>query len=245
MEFTYEAYLKLIELIKENGYTITDYENYSRFNKAAILRHDVDLSIEKSLKMAKLEYDAEIQSTYFVLLTSPFYNLFSKESQDMIKEILSYGHNIGLHFDEVKYSEDNSCTKDSIKSFIFEEAYILERVTGEKVKFVSMHRPSEKTLKSNYDLYPMINSYGNTFFNEFKYVSDSRRVWREDVHEIVKSGVHKNIQVLTHAFWYNDKEVSLKEAFEDFVSSSKIKLYGNLSDNIKNLNEILSINEME
>lgn len=243
MEFTYEAYLKLIELIKENGYTITDYENYSRFNKAAILRHDVDLSIEKSLKMAKLEYDAEIQSTYFVLLTSPFYNLFSKESQDMIKEILSYGHNIGLHFDEVKYSEDNSCTKDSIKSFIFEEAYILERVTGEKVKFVSMHRPSEKTLKSNYDLYPMINSYGNTFFNEFKYVSDSRRVWREDVNEIVKSGNHKNIQVLTHAFWYNEVEKSIEESITEFIESACFERYDGLKANITNLNSIYKIND--
>lgn len=242
MEFTYEAYLKLIELIKKHGYTITDYENYSSFNKAAILRHDVDLSIEKSLKMAKIEYDAGVQSTYFVLLTSPFYNLFSKESQDMIKEILSCGHNIGLHFDEVKYSEENGCVKDSIKSFIFEEANILEQVTGEKVKFVSMHRPSEKTLKSNYDLYPMINSYGNTFFNEFKYVSDSRMAWREDVNEIVKSGKHKNIQVLTHAFWYNEESLSLKESFERFLSAEMRQLYKNLGDNIRDFNEIISLN---
>lgn len=243
MEFTYEAYLKLIELIKENGYTIADYENYSRFKKAAILRHDVDLSIEKSLKMAKIEYGAGIQSTYFVLLTSPFYNLFSKESQDMIKEILSYGHNIGLHFDEVKYSEKNGCDKDSIKGFIFEEAHILEQVTGEKVKFVSMHRPSEKTLKSNYDLYPMINSYGNTFFNEFKYVSDSRRVWREDVNEIVKSGNHNNIQVLTHAFWYNEVEKSIEESITEFIESACFERYDALKVNITNLNSIYKMND--
>ena len=244
MEFTYESYLELISLIKERGYVITDYENYKDVNKAVILRHDVDLSVEKALKMATMEYEIGVKSTYFVLVTSPFYNIFMKDVQKRLKTILSYGHDIGLHFDELNYGEEDYLINGDIRDFIFKEAHVLEQVIGKKIRAVSMHRPSEKTLKSNYDFYPMINTYGHTFFNEFKYVSDSRRVWHEDVKEIVKLGKYNNIQILTHAFWYNDIEISLRESFEKYIFYAKENLYNNLNNNIKNFNEIIALNEL-
>ena len=37
----------------------------------------------------------------------------------------------------------------------------------------------------------MINGYGKVYFKEFKYLSDSRRWWREPVEEIIESGQYK------------------------------------------------------
>lgn len=57
----------MIGLLREKGYSFADYLNYSNFNKAVILRHDVDFSLEKALEMAEIEKKEEVQSTYFIL----------------------------------------------------------------------------------------------------------------------------------------------------------------------------------
>ena len=80
MEFTYKDYALLIEKIREAGYKFADYENYDEFDKSLILRHDVDYNIQKTIKMAEIESQKNISATYFVLLTSDFYNLFSKKN---------------------------------------------------------------------------------------------------------------------------------------------------------------------
>ena len=81
MQFTYEAYSRLIGLLKEKGYEIADYHNYRDFSKVAILRHDVDMSLEKAAKMAGLEEKMQVRATYYVLLCSDFYNVYSRKSQ--------------------------------------------------------------------------------------------------------------------------------------------------------------------
>ena len=53
----------------------------------------------------------------------------------------------------------------------------------------------------------MINSYGQTFFHDFKYLSDSRRRWREPVEEIIRSGTYDRLHILTHAFWYHKQRI--------------------------------------
>lgn len=108
----------MIGLLREKGYSFADYLNYSNFNKAVILRHDVDFSLEKALEMAEIEKKEEVQSTYFILLSTNFYNIFSKESCDIIKKIQSLGHNIGLHFDEKKYDITD---KESMEFYITKE----------------------------------------------------------------------------------------------------------------------------
>ena len=41
-----------------------------------------------------------IQSTYFIMLRSPVYNLFSRENSEYLKKIIGFGHHIGLHYDD-------------------------------------------------------------------------------------------------------------------------------------------------
>ena len=43
-----------------------------------ISRHDIDYSIEKAVELAALEAEENVKSTYFVLLSSEFYNLAAK-----------------------------------------------------------------------------------------------------------------------------------------------------------------------
>ncbi len=239
MNFTYKAYIDLLSLLKQNGYSVTDYHSYMHVEKPVILRHDVDDSLDKALDLARIEYSEGVRSTYFVLLSTDLYNIASKKSMDMIGEIQSLGHEIGLHFDEMKY-EGSDCPVDEL---IRREAHIAEQIIGTPVRVVSMHRPSKETLEADYAIEGLINSYGMEFFKGFKYVSDSRRHWRENVEEIITSGRYSRLHILTHAFWYNEEESDIRTAISDFIEDGKQYRYEAVKDNITDLEGILNIDK--
>lgn len=130
MKFTYESYKNMILNLKENNYEIVDYRNYKAKEKTVILRHGVDFSLEKALKMAELESGLNVSAIYFVLLSTDFYNIASKKSIEIIKKIISLGGIIGLHFDEQKYQVK---TKEDLTEYVKYEADILSKIIGEKI----------------------------------------------------------------------------------------------------------------
>ena len=200
------------------------------------MRHDIDYSIEKAVELEVLEAEENVKSTYFVLLSSEFYNLAAKENKDKILQINRLGHDVGLHFDELNY--DDACKKNILK-LILKEVQMLEELLQIEVKSVSMHRPSNVTLEADYDLYPYINSYGKKFFKQFKYVSDSRRRWREDVVNVIESGNYEKLHILTHAFWYHKEEKDLYTTIKNFIEQGKTDRYYILDKNITDLKNIL------
>jgi len=66
------------------------------------------MSLKKALNIAKFEYKNNVRSTYFVLLLTNLYNIFSNESNNILKEILMIGYNVRLHFDEKKHYISNA-----------------------------------------------------------------------------------------------------------------------------------------
>ena len=100
MEFTYSAYRNLIAMLKQNAYQFCGYFDYAHRDKSVIMRHDIDYCLERSVKLAQIEREEDICSTYFVLLKTDFYNPASKRACDCIREIKALGHEVGLHFDD-------------------------------------------------------------------------------------------------------------------------------------------------
>lgn len=180
-----------------------------------------------------------IKSTYFVLLTSDFYNVFSRKNTDCLKQIISLGHDIGLHFDELNYP-DIVGDKDKIIKAIIKEAEILSEVIQMPVKTVSMHRPSKAILESNLEIPKIINSYSKVYFKDFKYLSDSRRRWREPVEEIISSERYERLHILTHAFWYHDEETSMTKTIQNFISRANSDRYITFEDNFTDLKSVLN-----
>ena len=242
MKFTYNAYKNLINSIREQEYEIANYHNYKAYDKAIILRHDVDFSLDRAAEFAILESSINVKSTYFILIRSEFYNPMSKKSLMNIYKILQCGHDVGLHFDEMSYSR-NEIQERGIESIIMNEVKLLSNVLeGYNVKSVSMHRPSKETLNADYKFDSLVNSYSKEFFNDFKYLSDSRMTWRENVEQVIKNKKYNRIQILTHPFWYKLKEKSRKEIIEEFLNSSISDRYNILNDNITDLDSILKEN---
>lgn len=239
MNFTLKDYAALIECMRKNGYTITDYTEYKKYHKAVIIKHDVDMSLEKAAEFAEFEKSLGIRTIYNVLLCSDFYNPYSKKNMGYLKQIIAAGHDIGLHFDEVRYEEH-------ILENIDRELELLENFVGVQVKSMSMHRPSSQTLEANYLIGGgrIVNSYSKEFFKEFKYISDSRMNWREDPFETVECGKYDRLHLLTHPIWYtDDEEKNISEILGAFVKSALPERYHALEDNIRDLQSVLKSEE--
>lgn len=239
VEFSYRGYEGLVKTLQDAGYSFADYHCYEKYSRCVILRHDIDNSIEKATKLAETEAKLGVKSTYFTLITSDFYNPASKKSLEGLGEIQKLGHEIGLHFDEMAYNDI-----ENVVGTIQKEARLLSDILNTPITTVSMHRPSQKTLDANYEIPGLINSYGKTFFYEFKYLSDSRRRWREPVLDIIKSGEFDRLHILTHAIWYNESEMDIHDSIKDFVTSANQERYYQEKENIKDIESILDITEI-
>lgn len=187
--------------------------------------------------MAKLENILGVSAYYFVLLSTDFYNINSEKSLKILKEIRKLGGRIGLHFDEKKY---NLKSKEDYIKYVNYELDILSRVLEEKIDVVSMHRPSKDFLEMDLEIPNVINSYQKKFFNDFKYVSDSRMNWRENVEEIIESEKYSQLHILTHPFWYSEKIESMEEKLEQFLKLATKERYESLKENIRDFEQIIS-----
>lgn len=244
MKFTYESYRGMIDLMRENGYRFTDYHRYKDYGgdeRICILRHDIDNSVEKAYALFEVEQGLGVASTWFVLVTSNFYNPLSRDNVSMLKKIARGGCSIGLHFDEAAYPGLPS-------ALLMEKAEmergILETALGIPVRSVSMHRPSRNTLEENWTFAHMVNSYSDEFFHGFKYLSDSRRRWREPVEEIIGGGQYTKLHILTHAFWYNGEEKDIHDSVRGYVNAGNSARYGWMGENITDLEEIMGRGEV-
>lgn len=115
----------------------------------------------------------------------------------------------------------------------------LEEILEIPVRIVSMHRPSKETLEADWKFPHMINSYEVEFFKDFKYVSDSRMHWREDVEAIVQSQEYDKLHILIHAFWYAKELETTKEKLESYIHAAEVERYDNLNKNFRDLKEFI------
>ncbi|MCI8844368.1 MAG: hypothetical protein HFF08_09690 [Oscillospiraceae bacterium] len=242
VEFTYRAYCGLLELLREKDYMFRNYHNYSNTRRCVILRHDIDSSLDQAVRLAELEAKAGVSSTWFILLRTNFYNVASKSGQQALRRIQALGHEIGLHFDEVFYPP--GLEPDQMIQNIIKECRLLSALLETRVSTFSMHRPSQGTLGADYHIPGIVNSYGKTFFQDFKYLSDSRRRWREPVESIVRTGMYERLHILTHAFWYYEEEQSLEKTIGEFIRSANQERYQQMAENISNIQSILREDEI-
>lgn len=228
----------MILLLKEHGYVFCNYHDYRKYTKSVIVRHDIDNDLEKALTFSELEREMGISSTYFVLVTSNFYNIFSDKNKNILKSICSAGHSIGLHFDETQYDRTD---ENWWSTAIDQEISFLEHCMGREVTDVSMHRPSSSTLKENWNIRDgkVVNSYGKEFFENHKYLSDSRRSWKEDVLDIISKERYSRLHILVHPFWYHTNEKTAKEVLASFCKKQVYECYEELNRNIRSLEELL------
>lgn len=244
MQFTYRSYASMIENLLNRGYQIRNYKNWDDTAKTVILRHDVDYNLKKAVALSEVEKKVcNGGGIYFVLVSTDFYNIHSKESRKAINTILENGGSIGLHFDETQYS---IFSEEELKKYVCKEAEILSDIVGTRIEAVSMHRPSANMLDADIRFANIINSYSHIYIKEMKYLSDSRRHWRENVDEIIEQGSFTRLHILTHPFWYSQGvESKLKQTLKEAILNASLEYYDNLNDNFRSLQEEIRRSEIE
>ena len=236
MDFSLETYKNIVSLLHEYHYEIAGYKNYKQFKRPAILRHDIDFSIEDSYNFSLFEDSLGVKSTYFVLLATGFYNPMLRENRLMLKDMSKRGFTIGLHYDTTAYDGDMAAA-------IKKEKIILENILDEPVDLLSFHRPAPAVLENNLTFEGMINAYSNTFFKEFKYCSDSRFFWRDNPIDTIKSNKYDKLHILTHAFAWHNTDLPPGYTYRKLIDKASWERYTYLTKNIRNPEEFISQNE--
>ena len=245
MKFTYEAYGDLLIQLMQKGYQFKNYYNWNETQQTVILRHDIDNNLQKAICMSEIEN--ELMScggaTYFVLVSTNFYNVHSKESRACMETIIKNGGSIGLHFDESQYDIQS---EEELKEYVYKEANVLSALIGMKVDTVSMHRPSKKFLARDIKFENIINTYSYEYFKGMKYLSDSRKLWCENVDEIIEQNTYQRLHILIHPIWYEkNKEKSLRLTLKEAILNASLDYYDNINNNFCDLPKELTREEIE
>jgi hypothetical protein len=93
-DFTLEKYQELCRVLQED-YTICTVREYlsgKPEGKTAILRHDIDRKIQNAVRMAKLEQEMGIHSSYYFRYPYTF-------NPEILRKIQGFGHEIGYHYE--------------------------------------------------------------------------------------------------------------------------------------------------
>ena len=199
-DFTESHYKLLLKTAKKN-YSFEKFGNRAK-GQHIILRHDVDLSVHRSLSLAKIEKKFNISSTYFFRLRCEFYNIFEKSIVSRINEIIDLGHEIGLHFDLSFYKNK---TQSEMLNDLKWEKKILSELLDKEISVFSFHNPDMGSALSieDYRLSGMINAYAKKFKQSYHYISDSNGYWRYlRLYDLLKKADKKRIQILIHPGWW-------------------------------------------
>ena len=171
--FDLAHYSEILEAAKAGGYRFTPFgESPERGD--LFLRHDVDLSLDAALKMAELEAEHDVPTTYLLMTQSVFYNLASSEGVAALTRLRELGHSVGLHAVHPNVALD-------------------ERFDP----VVSWHNPEAEYMSAT--IPGAVNVYAEPYFVRATYRSDSNQHWRSGCpHEELRGGGFPWLQILVH-----------------------------------------------
>ena len=231
--FTHEEYVQIINLYSDRIKSFNEAKGLSDF---VILRHDVEFSITRALKMAKIEESKGIKSAYFFQVISGAYNPFSNAHRDAIQMINKMGHSVGLH---AYISHLKAGDIDSLKNELEKQKNMFEFGVELNCTSFSFHRPPMWALELRKDnLCNMLNAYGPSFFEfssqpkDIKYIADSKHDWSYG-HPIEHERERK-IQILIHPDeWTEDGDETLAEFFSGLKKEHELQFENTLKNETK------------
>lgn len=212
--FTEDSYCAILDDAKQK-YRFATYDNPGD-DQHVLWRHDIDYSVHRAVRLAELEAERGLVATYFFWIRAPYYNVLEPAIKDCAAKILKLGHRIGLHFDIQGYG-DTQWSYEKLDARIRREADFLGDEFNTEIGVVSFHDPENGGLLS-FDaerIGGLVNAYAARFKTEYGYCSDSNGYWRfKPIPDVIKSGEHKKLQVLTHPAWWTKEPMAPREKIE-------------------------------
>jgi hypothetical protein len=210
--FTLEGYRKIILRAQGLHYRIVCFRDFEMpaDRPVLLLRHDLDHPLKGAEALGRIEAELGISSTYFVQTACDFYNLLSKESRQIIRQLVEQGHEIGLHYEAERY-----LTEEGQKN-LASDLRLLEDLSGQPIVSAAEHIPIDgyrialsghirnEAYESRFTGYPMT------------YISDSLMVWRQYTpHDLLDA--RASFQFLSHPDTWVSNYGSMENALSDMV----------------------------
>ncbi len=229
-----ESYKNLLNCFSGLGYRNATFHDFCAAQTDLLLRHDVDVSLEFALQIADIECDSGYKSTFFILMSSEFYNPASSAARAIIKKVIAMGHEIGLHFDASVYKKDLTILNAAAK----QECNTLEDIIGAAIKVTAFHRPGTcypEFLGMDMLFADRLHAYAPQFFSEKVYVSDGAGYWSHG-HPLDHPAVENKtgLQLLTHPYlWVQVGTQSRTQKLDSFLGNRSAFLSREVSRNFK------------
>jgi len=223
-DFSYSTYQNFLSIFLNSSRNLCfrDFSQENLKEEFFLLRHDVDFSPEAALNMAELEANMGIKATYFILFSSPHYNLFDNEHILFPRKLSQLGHEVGLHYDLKVFETFNNKSPLEILEI---QSETLSTLAGAEVKSIAMHNPS----LSGDDLFretKFLNAYSDQFTRKISYFSDSCGAWRDEfVNHIENQNIPPQMQLLIHPFFWGPTSLNRWETLDLFIKNKEKSLF--------------------
>jgi hypothetical protein len=209
--FDMRSYEELLEAAQAGGYAFRFFDKEPQPGDL-FLRHDVDLSLEAALSMARAEAELGVRATYFLMTRSVFYNLASADGERTLAELRALGHAVGHHA-------------------VYPHVDLDERFDP----VVAWHNPDPEYLRA--PVGSAVNVMAEPWFDPDHYRSDSNQHWRSGSPVGgLRRGEPDWLQLLVHPeiWWFqgasmretmlslldHERELRLKQLAEDRIDLS-------------------------
>lgn len=207
--FTYEWYTTFLQHCGRHGELCRFCDVEQEPVPRIVLRHDIDFDLAAAHALSVVEERTGVRSTYFVLLTSEYYNPASAAGRESLRDLTARGFEVGLHFDPLVYPGANEI---ALSHHFRDELQFLEAITGQSVRSASVHMP---THHGQFLRFPgVVNAYDPRWFGPDRYLSDSLRTWRHDPYDFIRHARLPRIQVLTHPIHFSETGHSYTDALQ-------------------------------
>jgi hypothetical protein len=183
-----------------------------------LIRHDVDITPWSALRMAELEHELGVHSTYYYRLHAPFYNLQDGAVLDSMRAVLAMGHEVGLHYEPGFFLERGmdpvQGTRDDLRTF--------EALLGARTFSIAQHQPAQGPVLAEISAaHPC--AYQPALVRAIPYFGDSGFHWREGC--ICQHFHHRQLHVLIHPHsWVRDER-----PWQDVLRAHAADLAGRLT----------------
>jgi hypothetical protein len=195
-DFSMTHYRELIRAAERGGYRFAFFDEDPREGDI-LLRHDVDLSLEAAVEMARVEQQLGAQATYFLMTSSVFYNLDSPVGRAAVATLRDLGHRVGLHA-------------------VYPKAQLDDRFD----QVVAWHNPDPEYMKAPID--GAANVMEERYFDPSTYRSDSNQHWRSGCpHEALAAAEFPWLQLLVHPEIWVYEGATMGETMRSFLEADK------------------------
>ena len=252
VSFSHSEYRHILRQLMEY-LPILDYGEIDQNTESfCVIRHDVEFSLERALDLAKIEYEMNISTSYFIQLSNDTYNPLSSKGIEIINKISKMGHKIGLHFTPSRAEHDIIVQEfNTLKAAFYD-------MIGLDIDRFSFHRPNLnlELLRNRISIDGMINVYDELFFEFFdgeipskprvKYISDSNHKWKYGSPlEAINDGCRK-LQILFHPFSWSEKGGNNLDNYLSLIKEKNYDLINSIDAEMSNfpLGEIKKILDM-